>query len=250
MISYMLGTRPDEFGLVPDREGYIPIKEFLKAIHEEPHMAYVRESHVREVLLHDRDGIFEIDGKRVRSTRRAFRLLNERKGPTLPPKILFAGVKRKAYPAVLDRGLLPGSKQYVVMARDRDLAIRIAHRLDEKPIILEITARKATEDGIDLLPFGDSLYLAEGIPVRYISGPPLPKQLPPGEEPSRRETEPSPGSIILRADRDPDLRRRERVKKRIGWKDEVKRGRKRKRAGLEKSWLQTSAGGIFWKTMK
>ncbi len=247
LMGYILGTGPDEFGLVPDKEGYIPIREFLKAIHEEPGMAYVRESHVREVLLNDRDGILEIDGKRIRSKRRTFCSAHEQEEVMSPPKTLFAGVKRKAYPHILKHGLLPGSKEYVVMTTDRDLAIRIARRLDEKPIILEISAQRAAENGIGFLPFGDTLYLAQEVPVRYINGPPLPEVLPPKEQPEREGKELSPGSFILRADRDPDLKRRHEARRRIGWKEEVKKGRRRKRAGLDKGSLQTPLGGIIGK---
>ncbi len=231
LMSYMLGTRPDEFGLVPDKEGYVAMREFLKAIHEEPHMAYVRESHVREALFNDGNGIFEIDGKMIRSTKRTFCLVDEENGIHAPPKILFTGVKRKAYPYILRDGLLPGSRQYVVMATERDLAVRIARRLDQKPIILEINAATATENGISFFPFGDAIYLAERVPAQFISGPPLPKELPPKERPSDKGTEISPGSFVLRAERDPDLKRRKRAKKRIGWKEEVRKGRKGKRAG-------------------
>ena len=236
LMSYLLGNRPDEFGLVPDKEGYITIKEFLKAINEEPSMAYVRESHVREVLLNDRDGTFDIDGKKIRSTKRSFCPVNEEEALAAPPKILFKGVKRKAYPYILKDGLLPGSKDYVVMTTDKDLAIRIARRLDQKPIILEIGAGTAIENGINFYRFGDSIYLANGVPVQFISGPPLPKELPSKEETLEKEREIAPGSFILRAERDPDLKRRKKVKKRIGWKEEMKKGRKRQRAGLEKSW--------------
>ncbi len=233
LMSYLLGTRPDEFGLVSDKEGYITIKESLKAINEEPNMAYVRESHIREVLLHDRDGAFEIDGKKIRSTKRTFPPVNKDKNLAPLPKILFRGVRRKAYPSILKSGLLPGSKEYVVMTKDRDLAIRIARRSEQKPIILEIKAGTAIENGITFYPFGDSLYLADRVPVQFISGPPLPKELPSKKETSEKEREIAPGSFILEAERDPDLKRRDKAKKRIGWKREVRKGRKRK------AWLHT-----------
>ena len=232
-MSYILGNRPDEFGLVPDRHGYITIKEFLKAINEEPNMGYVRESHIREVLLHERDGIFEIDGKKIRSTKQEFCPVEKERDLAPPPKILFKGVKRKAYPYILKSGLFPGSKEHVVMTRDRDLAIRIARRLDQKPIVLEISAGSAIENGITFYHFGDSLYLADRIPVQFISGPPLPKELPSREETLKKPREKDPGSFILKAERDPDLKRRKKAKKRIGWKEDVKKGRKRKRIRQE-----------------
>ena len=34
-MAYVLGQRPDEFGLVPDEKGFVRVKDFVKAISEE-----------------------------------------------------------------------------------------------------------------------------------------------------------------------------------------------------------------------
>ena len=34
-FNYVLGRRPDEFGLVTDKEGFVKIKELIKATNEE-----------------------------------------------------------------------------------------------------------------------------------------------------------------------------------------------------------------------
>jgi putative RNA 2'-phosphotransferase len=237
LLNYILGNKPDEFGLVPDKEGYISLKELLKAINEEPNMAYVRESHIREVLLHNRDGFFEITEKKIRSIKRNFTPVDKDQDRVHPPKKLYKGIKRKTYPFILKSGLLPGSKEHIIMTKDKDLAIRIAHRLDQKPIILEINAGVAAENGIPFFLFGDSIYLADKIPVQLISGPPLPKELPSKKETREKEREIISGSFILQAERDPDLMRRKSVKKRIEWKKEMKKGRRR--AGLKKSRLHS-----------
>ena len=39
-IAYILERRPDEFGLVTDKEGFVKIKELLKAITEEKEWKY------------------------------------------------------------------------------------------------------------------------------------------------------------------------------------------------------------------
>ena len=233
LLNYILGNKPDEFGLVPDKEGYISLKELLKAINEEPNMAYVRESHIREVLLYNRDGFFEITEKKIRSIKRNFTPVDKDQDRVHPPKTLYKGIKRKTYPFILKSGLLPGSKEHIVMTKDKDLAIRTAHRLDQTPIILEIKAGVAAENGILFSLFGDSIYLADKIPVQFISGPPLPKELPSKKETVEKEREIISGSFILQAERDPDLKRRKNVKKRIKWKKEMKKGRKR--ADLRKS---------------
>jgi putative RNA 2'-phosphotransferase len=226
LMSCILGKRPDEFGLVPDREGYIPLKEFLKAVKEEPLMGYIREFHVRETLLKDKEGIFEIQENKIRSTKRDYRLIFDNQDFN-PPKILYRGVKRKTYPSILKYGLLPGSGEYVVMTKDRDFAVRIASRLDQEPIILEIRARVAAEEGIDFYPFGDSIYLSDRVPARYISGPALPKEPLAKKETLVKPREITPGSFILKVSKDPDLKRRKKSEKRIKWKEEVKKERRK-----------------------
>jgi len=230
LLHYILGTRPDEFGLVPDQEGFIPIKELLKVIHEEPHMAYVRESHLKEVILHDSGHVFEVAEGKIRSKKRSFIPLEGQDALPNPPKLLFMGVKRKTYSAVLTHGLLPGAGDHVVMTTDRDLAIRIAHRQDQRPVVFEIRAQAASDSGTAFFPFGDSLYVADRVPAQFIKGPPLPKDLPEQREPARTKKEPAPGSFVLDLDKDLDRTRREGAKKKKGWKDEARRDRKRKHA--------------------
>ena len=49
LIVYMLGRQPDEFGLLPDENGYVKIKDLMKALGEEPGWRHVRLNHIREV---------------------------------------------------------------------------------------------------------------------------------------------------------------------------------------------------------
>jgi len=231
LMRYILGTRPDESGLVPDQEGFIPIKELLKVIHEEPSMAYVRESHLTEVILQDRGDLFEVADRKIRSKKRGFVPLAEKDPLANPPKLLFKGVKRKAYPAVLTHGLVPGPGDYVVMTTDRDLATRIANRQDQRPVIVEIRAQAAGESGTAFFAFGDCLYVADKIPARFVKGPPLPKDLPEQREPARTREDFTPGSFPLNLDKDHDPTHQDKARKKRGWKEEARRLRRKKHAG-------------------
>jgi putative RNA 2'-phosphotransferase len=232
-MQYILGTKPDEFGLVPDRHGFIPLKELLKVIHEEPYMAYVRQSHLTEVILYDRD-LFEIVEKKIRATRRSFLSLAEQDPLSNPPKLLFKGVKRKTYPAVLTHGLRPGAGDYVVMTTDRDLAIRIGRRRDQMPVIVEIQAQAASNSGTAFFAFGECLYVADTVPARFINGPPLAKERAEQKKPPKRhEPEVLPGSFILDVDKDAERKRQDRARKKRGWKEEARKLRRRKHASWD-----------------
>jgi putative RNA 2'-phosphotransferase len=231
LMRYILGTRPDESGLVPDQEGFIPIKEFLKVIHEEPSMGYVRESHLTEVILQDRGDLFEVSDRKIRSKKRGFAPPAEHDALAAPPKLLFKGVKRKAYPAVLTHGLAPGPGDRVVMTSDRDLAARIAKRQDQRPVMVEIRAQAASESGTAFFAFGDCLYVADTIPARFINGPPLPKDLPEQRQPARPREDFTPGSFLLKEDKDYDPLHQDKARKKRGWKEEARRIRRKKHAG-------------------
>ncbi len=61
LLSYILSRRPDEFGLVLDETGRLPVKELLWALAQEEGWGYVRRSHLEEVVNLVTPGAFELD---------------------------------------------------------------------------------------------------------------------------------------------------------------------------------------------
>ena len=132
MLAYMLGHRPDEFGLVPDIEGFIPFKELLQAMHEEEGWRYIRRSHINEVLLGKDRSLFESGDYGIRSVDQRWELDLHTPARFLP-KILFTAVKRKAHPVVMERGLTGTGEKPLVLSPVRDMALRVGRRRDQKP---------------------------------------------------------------------------------------------------------------------
>ena len=234
MLVYMLGHRPDEFGLVPDIEGFIHFKELLQAIHEEEGWRYVRRSHINEVFLGRDRSLFESEDERIRSVERRWEL--DPHNPTrFLPKILFTAVRRKAHPVVMERGLRAVEDRYLILTPVREMALRIGRRRDQKPVLLEILAEVAKEKRALFFSFGD-LFLSPGIPAKAIEGPPLPKELPEDrrekgkkkEKPAKGPLPISSGTFFLDPSRDPDPYRKAKGKKRKGWKENARKMRKGK----------------------
>ena len=231
LMIYILGHKPDEFGLVPDTEGFVTYKEFLWAVHEEPGWGYVRKGHINEVLLgKDRD-LFQPEEDRIRAVDRRWRLDLENPSQS-PPKILFVAVRRRAHPVVMEKGLTTAAGRYLVFSPDREMALRIGQRRDQKPVLLEIMAASAQEAGISFYPFGN-LYLTDQVPARFINGPPVTKEDVKIPERKRdkgleRKAEFEAGTFVLNLERDPDRSRRAKGRKRKGWKEEARKTRRRK----------------------
>lgn len=233
MMVYILGYRPYEFGLVPDDNGFVSFKELLWAFHEEPGWTHVRQGSINEILLSENRNLFETRGKMIRVIDRRWNLNLENPLGSVP-KTLFTGIRKKAHPTTFDKGLPDRQGLYHVLSSSYEMARRIGKRRDQCPVILEIMAGRALEQGFGFYRFGD-LFLVKELPPEYIAGPPVPKDhVKTTEEKIRQKREKVPafeetGTFVLKVERDPDRSRNIKGKKKKGWKEEARKMRRRKR---------------------
>jgi len=234
MLTYILAYRPDEFGLIPDEEGFVRYKDLFKALHEENGWRHVRRSHINEMLMGGDRALFEAEDDRIRSQERHWILNTDNDLPL--PGLLYTPVRRRAHPVAMERGLKAERNSYLALSPDREMALRMGHRRDQHPVLLEIPAAAAGKKGVQIFPFGD-LFLAPEIPAHCISGPLPSKDLVEKEEkkadkkqkPHAGLQSATPGSFILDPQRDPDPSRKSRGKKRKGWKEEARKMRRRRK---------------------
>ncbi|MBW2707813.1 MAG: hypothetical protein JRD04_00770 [Deltaproteobacteria bacterium] len=232
MLAYILAYRPDEFGLIPDEEGFVRYKDLFQALHEETGWRYVRRSHINEMLMGGDRALFELENDRIRSQARHWVLNTDRDLPL--PGLLYAPVRKRAHPVAMERGLKSEGNSYLALSPDRKMALRIGHRRDQHPVLLEIPAAAAEKKGVLIFPFGD-LFLAPEIPADCIAGPLPSKDLvEKGEKKVDKKQKPhvdlntaTPGSFILDPQRDPDPSRKSRGKKKKGWKEAARKMRRR-----------------------
>lgn len=234
LITYILERHPDEFGLVPDDEGFIRMKDLIKAVTEEEGWGFVRQSHINEVLITLRDHPFFVDADRIKAIHvqeSAVRVVG-----VTPPKLLYHCVRRTAHPVVYDRGIDPMGRHHVFLATTDALALRIGKRRDPKPVLLTVQALRASQQGLTFSRQGEAIYLVDHVPVGLFSGPPLPKE----KEESKKRKEPSiqvtpefePGGFLLDMERSEELHR-QRIKEKglrkdIAWKRQARRQRRKR----------------------
>ena len=178
VLNYLLAYRPDEFGLFPNEEGFVSVDSIKQGLSEEEEWKFVKKSDIVEAIRSDPEGKFEIKDGKVRSIEVFSGFLKIPYELTLPPKILYCGIKKKAYPFVREKGLIAPKETYIPLTPSRDLALRIAKRRDPKPLILEIQAHEASRKGVRFFQVAPLMFLAKEIPPSYILGPPVEKVLP------------------------------------------------------------------------
>ncbi len=224
-LTYVLGRRPDEFGLVPDSEGFIPLFRLLKAVCEDEAWRFVRESHIHEILMTAPDIPFEISGNRIRATDRS--QLPEHIVVTDVPKLLYGCVRRKAWAHVLAKGLSPAGDPWVVLSSDREMALRMGKRNDPRPVLLTVLSQRSVEQGVVFHRVGVHLFTAGHIPAGCFTGPALHQEKEPAHTAAPPPPKPtSPGSFILDVDKGGRVAPKGKgQKKEILWKKERKHRR-------------------------
>ena len=197
-FNYVLGRRPDEFGLVTDKQGFVKIKELIKATNEEEGLAYVRRSHINEIMVTLQDHGLEVADNLIRALHRD--KLPKQSFALDPPKLLYTCVRNKAYPHVAKKGIRPSSFSKIVLSSNQALARRIGRRSDHAAVLLTVQVYPSEDKGVVFFQAGESLFLADFIPPGCFSGPPLPKEQTEArraDKPKKEPTEIAAGSFVI-----------------------------------------------------
>ncbi len=233
-LVYVLSRRPDEFGLAPDTQGWVPIKTLLQALSEEEGWRHVRHAHLKEVVLSLPNASIELSDTRVRS--KHWLVPDQNRQAKELPKLLFFCVRKKAWPVVHCDGISPMGSPMVVLARDKDLALRMGQRKDKAPAVLTVNTRMCTDKGVVFFNKGELLFAAEHIPADCFTGPPLPKEPPrvkakpapeiPAQDPSKTYGTFAPDLDEIRENPVPKGRK---GKQKRGWKEDARAMRRKGR---------------------
>lgn len=233
MLQYVLGVRPDRFGLVPDDDGWVPVKELLKALHDEDGWRGVRQGMIQQAAERLSPDTLELDQGRIRCTSR-------RPDPpdygVDPPPHLFIAVRRRGYRVIREHGLSPPPGGVLALVADEGLAVQLGRRRDPQPVLVTVQARQAQGRGVVFALYGDTLYLCDRVPPECLMGPPVPedaptrkkaKKPPPEPEPLVTQPQTPPGSFSLFPEEPEKPYKRKGIKKDIAWKRRRRKDRRR-----------------------
>ncbi len=188
--------------MVTDRQGYVKIKELIKAVNEEEGLKYVRRSNINEIMVTLPNHGLEVADNMIRAQNREH--LPKQSFALDPPKLLYTCVRKKAYPHVLEKGIQPTGYSKIILSASPGMAKRMGRRSDHAAVLLTIHVSQAEDKGVAFFQAGESIFMAEYIPPDCFSGPPLPKEQPESRKADKSKPEPTqamPGSFFLDLDK-------------------------------------------------
>ncbi|MDR2301901.1 MAG: hypothetical protein LBF38_07680 [Deltaproteobacteria bacterium] len=186
-LLYVLGVAPDEFGLLPDKDGFVPFKELLAAIKGEDGFRGVTEGSVNEVLNYPwGKAALEREGNRIRV--RPEQANFEFEKPNTRPKLLYFGLKPTAWPSVFEHGLRPKpDEEYIKLFPTKEAALKVHSRFCPNPIIISVNVNKAESGQSIIETVSENLYKTKELKPEALSGPPVPPRSEVEESKSRQK---------------------------------------------------------------
>ena len=229
-LSYMLDKNPWEFGLVPDENGYVKIKELIKAINEEEGWTHIKAGNINELISIIPKPPVEVNENLIRSLSHE-KLEKPVFAESLPTEI-HTCIRKKAHWNTTKRGINPSDSEFVILFKEKEAALKMGKRRDQSPVMLTIHTGKAEDFGVFFYKTGGDIFLARHIPPECFTGPPLPAP----QDESRKKGKPqkkgpaktqpiSPDTFFEDAE-NPD--KKHPKKDRDSWKENKKRMRKQK----------------------
>ncbi len=164
IISGALRHFPKELGLQLDEHGWININDLEKGIAAK--YPWARRYHIEAMLDTDEKGRYERKGDMVRA-RYGHSIDIALDYPEADFDMLFYGTSEEEADRILDIGLKPVNQHYVHLSKSIEEAVKVACIRTEFPVIISVDARRAQENGIDIIDAGP-VCLSVQIPPKYL----------------------------------------------------------------------------------
>jgi len=164
-LSYILRHAPDEAHLTLDANGYADTGQVVTALRKR--FKYFKREDLLDLVRNDPKERFDLTEGRIRATYGHTVEVVPVSVCVMPPEVLYHGTSPESAGKILAEGLKPAGRQYVHLSVTEDDAASVGLRHSDEPVILEIAASRAAEDGIEFYREG-RLYISRPIPAEYI----------------------------------------------------------------------------------
>lgn len=167
--GYALRHAPWEYELEMDETGRVPVEQLLHALREEAEWKDLTENDLAAMIEQSDKKRYELKDGMIRAYYGhsiPMKIIKEEK---MPPETLYHGTARRFLKSIMEKGLLPSGRQYVHLSLDTEMAQTVGRRRDGKPCILRIDAGRAWRDGLKFYYGNESVWLADTVPVKYIT---------------------------------------------------------------------------------
>lgn len=160
---------PQRYGLEMDEHGWVDLQDLVTAIRiRHKKFRFLKPHHIIALIQTDPKGRYLFDEGRVMATYgHSLDLDLELPTDDIPP-ILFYPTTEEESSILLEAGLRPADRQWVHLSDTLESAMEAGQVRTANPVILEVDADRARDDGIVIKKAGKFVYITDEIPPDYV----------------------------------------------------------------------------------
>jgi len=195
---------PERFDLQMDRQGFVDLRAFVDAIQrKQRRYHWLRPHHIIAIIETDNKGRYEHRDGMIRATyAHSFEVELDNIVGVAPDKLYYPTTPEEV-DIVLEVGLKPSDRKMVHLSKGIGDAVNAGRVRTDAPIILEVDAKAASEDGLIIQKAGKTVYLTTDVPPKYLKKLevdltefPIEKpRVKPKEEPGEKVEEAKPADL-------------------------------------------------------
>jgi putative RNA 2'-phosphotransferase len=171
-IAHALRHKPENYGLVLDQKGFVPLVALVAAIaHKRQEWQDLTAEDIRAMVAAAEKQRYEIIGDHIRALYGHSLADKIEKEPAVPPPRLYHGTTPTALAAIAREGLRSMRRQYVHLSPDTDTAAEVARRRTSTPVIIVVHASAAHAEGIRFYQANAQIWLSESVPAKFLDLP-------------------------------------------------------------------------------
>jgi putative RNA 2'-phosphotransferase len=160
---------PQKFGIEMDEHGWVKIKTLADVLAKRTKFGWLTEEHLRAISATDPNERYQTKDDLIRATYAHTIEVDLSDLPEADKAELFFPASPEEVELIKERGIYPTDQTYVHLSGTYEKALEAGKIHTPNPIILQIDAKKATEEGVGLKKAGKDIYLAKLIDKKYIS---------------------------------------------------------------------------------
>jgi putative RNA 2'-phosphotransferase len=181
IVAGILRHFPDRYGIPLDPHGWVPLPRLAQAIrYQHRQYGWLKPHHLVALAETDPKGRYEIREERIRATYGHTVEVDLDLPTDHIPETLYYPVTAEESSVVLEIGLKPTDRKKVHLSKTAADAFNAGRVRTPTPVILEIDATKAQEDGLVIRRAGKTVFLVDlvspGLLKRYEGELPTPTE--------------------------------------------------------------------------
>lgn len=170
LMAGILRHFPERFDVKVDEHGWAEVKDLVNAIRSKRiTLQWLRTHHIKGIVETDPKGRYEMRGTKIRATYgHTIDVKLDHPREPVPEKLYYPTTSQEVE-ILFETGLRPTDRKHVHLSLTYDFAVEAGLHRDVNPVIIEVDAAKAIEDGIVIMKAAKTVFITDHIPAKYMS---------------------------------------------------------------------------------